>query len=535
MNDKIQDYIVYIDNISKSFLNGKIKANQNITLKVKQNEVYALMGENGAGKSTIMSILFGIYKQDSGKIYIRGKEVDFKFANDAHKEKIGMVHQHFKLVEEFTVLENIILGNEICKEDLPIKNFIIDKKKSNKKIEALIKKYKLDINLNDKVKKLNVSQKQKVEILKLLFLDSEILIFDEPTAILSKSEITQFLEMIKNFKKEGKTIILITHKLKEVFEVAERGAIIRKGKLVEEVDIKNMDAKKISSLMVGKEINEVKNKSKKEFGEVILSVKDLVIEENKTISFDVKAGEIFSIAGVSGNGQTDLISLITGLEKPKKGQVFIRDVETKSLIETSKMDINKKYRIGLSFVPEDRQKHGLFLDSSIAYNCVINRFNEYIGDKKVKFYITIPFLPFLKFINWNAISHTAIKLVKKYNVAGASSIHDSAGNLSGGNQQKIIIGRELSKQSNLIILFQPTRGLDIGAIQMLHEYILKAKEKGKAILLVSYELSEIYSLSDTISVISKNSLVSQGSVEEMNIDKVGQLMTTSTFGVENEK
>ncbi|MGL5246410.1 MAG: ABC transporter ATP-binding protein [Mycoplasmoidaceae bacterium] len=535
MNENIKDYIVYIDDISKSFLDGKIKANQHITLRVKKNEVYALMGENGAGKSTIMSILFGIYRQDSGKIYIRGKEVDFHYANDAHKEKIGMVHQHFKLVDEFTVLENVILGNEICNDKLPIKNFIMDKKKSKEKIQDLINKYNLNINVNDKIKKLNVSQKQKVEILKLLFLDSEILIFDEPTAILSKNEISQFLEMIKNFKKEGKTVILITHKLKEVFEVAERGAIIKKGKLVEEVDIKKMDAKKISSLMVGKEISEVKNKSTKNFGEVVLSVKDLMLEENKTISFDIRAGEIFSIAGVSGNGQTDLISLITGLEKPKKGQVFIKDVETNTLIETSKMSINKKYKVGLGFVPEDRQKHGLFLKSSIATNCVTNRYNEYASDKKDRFYKTIPFLPFIKFINLNAISYNALHLIKKYNVFGGSSIHDSAGNLSGGNQQKIIIGRELSKKSHLLILFQPTRGLDIGAIQMFHEYILEAKEKGKAILLISYELSEIYALSDTISVISKNNLVSQGSVEEMNIDKVGQLMTTSTFGVENEK
>ncbi len=544
--ENYNDYIVYIDKLSKSFLSGKIKANEDITLKIKKNDVYALMGENGAGKSTLMSMLFGIYKPDSGQIYIRGKKVNFKYAYDAHKENIGMVHQHFKLVDDFTVHENIILGNEFSNDKLPIKNIFIDKKKSKEKINNLIEKYNLKIDINKKVKTLNVSEKQKVEILKLLFLDSEILIFDEPTAILSKDEIKNFLIMIKNFKKEGKTIILITHKIDEVFEVANRGGIIRKGKTISEFDIKSMNEKKISSLMVGREVKKVINKNEDKFGEVVLSVKDLSINGSEKFSFDIREGEIFSIAGISDNGQTELADLISGMSKPsneknekenQKTKILIKGIDKKnknieSLIDTTNMSIGKKYKVGMGFVPEDRQKHGLILEDSISYNFALNKFNTNYDSSFLYEFPAMPFmLKILKIINWKKIDSKALELVKEFDVQGVSSITDNVGGLSGGNQQKVIIGREMTKNSKLLILFQPTRGLDIGSIEMIHKKIIKEKEKGKAILLISYELSEIFNLSDTIAVMSENKIIKIAPAKKLSIEKVGELMTFSHKGV----
>ncbi|MGL4647289.1 MAG: ATP-binding cassette domain-containing protein, partial [Mycoplasmoidaceae bacterium] len=372
------------------------------------------------------------------------------------------------------------------------------------------------------------------EILKILFFDSEILIFDEPTAILSQYEIKNFLKMVKNFKAEGKTIIFISHKLDEVFEVADRGAVIRKGEFIEEFDIKSITPKKISSLMVGREIKELVNKHDSKFGEVVLDVKDLTIDD-KSISFQVKRGEVFAIAGISGNGQSELAMLVTGILKPKNGTVHILNSNQKlqgNLVDTTKYSLAKKYDVGLGFVPEDRQKYGLILEESIAFNSVLNRLTE--SDNKNQFYKGFPFLSVFKFMNWKAINHNALNIVKNFDVQGYSSITDEAGVLSGGNQQKVIVGREMVKDANLIVLYQPTRGLDIGSIELIHQKIIDAKKAGKAILLFSYELSEIFALADTIGVMNRKEIVEIAPAKSLTIQKVGELMTISKKGVSNE-
>lgn len=574
MNIENNKIAVKLENISKSFLDGKVKANQNINIEVIHNEVHALIGENGAGKSTLMSILFGIYEQDEGNIYINGEKVKFQSAKDAQKYRIGMVHQHFKLVDNYSVLQNVILGSE------PVisKSFtFINKKQAINKLNELIKKYSFNLNIYDKVQNLTVGQQQKVEILKLLYRDSDILIFDEPTAVLSDDEIKSFLEMIKDFKKSGKTIIIITHKLNEIKEVADNCTVIRHGKVVDKFSIKDTSIEKMAEAMVGRSLKNISNESSIDFenNETIVEIKNLPLalmsnpsvkfSKNKiisdlyakiriserinkvkewwykllvsmkfdklmylkkpeeldfslpTINLKIRAGEILAIAGVEGNGQSQLVEYVSGLRKSPENTIIYN---TK---DSSFKSIKWRYKFGgLSFVPEDRHKHGLFLDDSIMFNSVSNQ----MYDKNYNTY---------GFIATNSIKNHALNVINEFDVRGVGSIDDSVRGLSGGNQQKLIIGREINKNSKFIIFTQPTRGLDVGAIEYIHSRILQAKEEGKAILLVSYELDEILALADTIAVMSKNQIVGIGSRKEMTRNKIGLLMVHgSSSNLNNE-
>lgn len=574
MNIENNKIAVKLENISKSFLDGKVKANQNINIEVIHNEVHALIGENGAGKSTLMSILFGIYEQDEGNIYINGEKVKFQSAKDAQKYRIGMVHQHFKLVDNYSVLQNVILGSE------PVisKSFtFINKKQAINKLNELIKKYSFNLNIYDKVQNLTVGQQQKVEILKLLYRDSDILIFDEPTAVLSDDEIKSFLEMIKDFKKSGKTIIIITHKLNEIKEVADNCTVIRHGKVVDKFSIKDTSIEKMAEAMVGRSLKNISNESSIDFenNETIVEIKNLPLalmsnpsvkfSKNKiisdlyakiriserinkvkewwykllvsmkfdklmylkkpeeldfslpTINLKIRAGEILAIAGVEGNGQSQLVEYVSGLRKSPENTIIYN---TK---DSSFKSIKWRYKFGgLSFVPEDRHKHGLFLDDSIMFNSVSNQ----MYDKNYNTY---------GFIATNSIKNHALNVINEFDVRGVGSIDDSVRGLSGGNQQKLIIGREINKNSKFIIFTQPTRGLDVGAIEYIHSRILQAKEEGKAILLVSYELDEILALADTIAVMSKNQIVGIGSRKEMTRNKIGLLMAHgSSSNLNNE-
>lgn len=537
MNNKLtnQNYAIEMINITKTFLNGKVVANDNVNLKVKKNEIHTIIGENGAGKSTLMSILFGVYSPDSGEIKINGRQVNFESASDATDAGLGMVHQHFKLIDEFTVWENVILGVEGVG-----RLSIIKQKDVKDKIQELIDKYNFKLNINKKVKELSVGQQQKIEILKLLYRNVDILIFDEPTAVLSEDEIKSFLEMILDFKKQGKTIIIITHKLNEIKSVADYGTVIRKGKYIDSFSIKNKSIDEIAELMVGHKLSTIFNKNyqlnptspkklivnnldvyklwKSNIDELTIfdKWKKLFSKENKNfiqmngqnnlINFSIRAGEIFAIAGVEGNGQSELALMIAGLLPTNKASIILDGQDI------TKFNINKRIKSGISSIPEDRHKHGLVLDLPITKNTVLDQLNN---PKFNKF----------GFLNNNAINKYAIDIIKKYDVRGTSRGTTSARLLSGGNQQKLIIGREMEKEHELLILVQPTRGMDLGAINFIHEQILKEKENKKAILLISYELDEILTLADTIAVMQNGKFLKIDSAKNMNKAIIGQLMT----------
>lgn len=534
MNKNINsEYAIEMIDVTKTFLNKKVIANDNVCLRVKQNEVHAIIGENGAGKSTLMSMLFGIYAPDSGTIKINGEQVNFSSAKDADRYKLGMVHQHFKLVDEFTVLENIILGAEDAKilEIIPIN-------KIKKKLNALIELYDFKLNLNKKVKELTVGQQQKTEILKLLYRDSNILIFDEPTAVLSQDEISNFLKMIKKFQEEGKTIIIISHKLNEIREVANRATVIRRGKYISDFNVSDKSIEEIAEMMVGKKIvpviNQYKDLSK---NEVMLEVSNLDISKmwkktnnsknilekikckfnkenvnsiskihnNEKVNFKIHKGEIFAIAGVEGNGQSELALSLCGMLSNGKASVKLNGVEL------NKLSVSKRIKYGISSVPEDRHKHGLVLDMPVAKNAILDQ----VSNK-----------PYSKFgiLNSFAINKHAADIIKKYDVRGTTRGTTAARLLSGGNQQKLIIGREMEKEHELLILVQPTRGMDLGAINFVHEQILNEKKAGKSILLISYELDEILSLADTIAVMQNGKFLAVDIAPNMTKQRIGQLM-----------
>lgn len=530
MNNNNQYAIEMID-VTKTFLNKKVIANDKVCLRVKQNEVHAIIGENGAGKSTLMSMLFGIYAPDSGVIKINGEQVNFSSAKDADRYKLGMVHQHFKLVDEFTVLENIILGCEEAK----ILN-VIPINKIKQKLNKLIETYDFKLNLNKKVKELTVGQQQKTEILKLLYRDSNILIFDEPTAVLSQDEIASFLKMIKKFQQEGKTVIIISHKLNEIREVANRATVIRRGKYISDFDVQNKSVEEIAEMMVGKKIVPVMNEYKDiSNNPVALSVQNLDIyklwkksnsskriinllknklqnndnnkqdSKNEKLNFQIRKGEIYAIAGVEGNGQSELALALCGMLPNGKASIVLNGNEL------NKLSINKRIKYGISSVPEDRHKHGLVLDMPISKNAVLDQISQ---------------KPFSKygFLNSFSIYKQTTDIIQKYDVRGTTRGTTAARLLSGGNQQKLIIGREMEKDHDLLILVQPTRGMDLGAINFIHEQILNEKKLGKSILLISYELDEILSLADTIAVMQNGKFLDVDIAPKMTKQRIGQLM-----------
>jgi ABC-type uncharacterized transport system ATPase subunit len=497
------EYVVEMRGIRKEF--EGIIANDEITLAIKQGEIHALLGENGAGKSTLMSILFGLYQPDRGSIFVRGQEVHINNPNIAYELGIGMVHQHFKLVHNFTITENIILGQE------PNKFGVVNTVSAAKRIKDLSIRYGLNVDPDAKIEDVSVGMQQRVEILKMLYRNAEVLIFDEPTAVLTPQEILELMKIMKNLVAEGKSIILITHKLKEIKAVADRCTVIRRGQYVGTVDVVATSEKQMAEMMVGRQISFKVAKEMREPGAVLLKIENLTVMNNtkvaalKNFSLGLHAGEIVGVAGVDGNGQTELVEAITGLRKAESGSVWL------SGIEITHMTIKQRIDAGLAHVPEDRQKHGLVLDYSIEDNLVL----EIYGRE-----------PFSKnsLLNRSAIRQYAEQIMKHFDVRSAQGPVTRARSLSGGNQQKAIIGREISLNPKVLIAVQPTRGLDVGSIEYIHKRLVAQRDAGYAVLLVSLELDEILNLSDRIAVVSNGELIGLVNADETNEIKIGLMM-----------
>ena len=508
------DYIIEMLNIRKEF--PGIVANDNITLQLRRGEIHALLGENGAGKSTLMSVLFGLYQPEEGIIKKNGEVVKINNPNDATALNIGMVHQHFKLVDVFTVLENIILGAEDTKLGF------LQKKAARQKVREISEKYKLHVDLDAKIEDISVGMQQRTEILKMLYRDNEILIFDEPTAVLTPQEIDELMEIMRGFAKEGKSILFITHKLNEIMAVADRCTVLRKGKYVGTVNIADTNKQELSNMMVGRPVQLQVEKGDANPGEVVLDVQGLTVPSKlhknnavKDVSFQVRGGEIVCIAGIDGNGQTELVYGLTGLEKASKGKITLCDQDI------SKCSIHKRNAAGISHIPEDRHKHGLVLDDTLENNIVLQRFNEKTFQK-------------LGFINKAAVREYADKIIGQYDVRSGQGAVTLARSMSGGNQQKAIIGREIDRENPLLIAVQPTRGLDVGAIEYIHSQLVAQRDEGKAILLVSLELDEVMNLSDRILVMYEGEIVGELDPKTTTVQELGLYMAGAKRNTKGE-
>ncbi len=513
-----EEYIIEMLNITKRF--PGIVANDNITLQLKKGEIHALLGENGAGKSTLMSVLFGLYQPEEGEIHKNGKKVEIRNPNDATALGIGMVHQHFKLVEVFTVLDNIILGSETCK------NGFVDRKSAREKIINLSQKYGLAVDPDAKIEDITVGMQQRVEILKMLYRDNEILIFDEPTAVLTPQEIKELMQIMKNLAAEGKSILFITHKLNEIMEVSDRCSVLCKGRYIGTVEIANTSKEELSRMMVGRDVKFTVDKAPAQPGEVILDVQNLSVESHlhkklavNNVSLQVRAGEIVCIAGIDGNGQSEFIQGLTGLEKlaPHANSKI-----TLGGVDITKKSIRERSKAGMSHVPEDRHKHGLVLDYTLEQNIVLQRYWEPQFQKN-------------QFIKTKEVSAYSQMLIDKYDVRSGQGNKTIARAMSGGNQQKAIVGRELDKEHSLLIAVQPTRGLDVGAIEYLHKAIIADRDAGKAVLLVSYELEEVLNLSDRILVMYEGEIVGELDPKQTTPEELGLYMAGAKREVKNEK
>ena len=504
----MEDYIVEMRHITKRF--PGIIANDDVSIGIRKGEVYALLGENGAGKSTLMSMLFGMYEPDLGEIYIKGEKVAFRSSNDATARNIGMVHQHFKLVDNYTIAENIVLGVEPMTKKFGLFP-CVDMKKANRDIAALSREYGLEVEPTDRIQDVQVSVRQRVEILKMLYRKAEIMIFDEPTAVLTPQEIEFLLKIIDSLRSAGKTIILITHKIEEIKQIADRCAILCRGRLVDVLDVKTASVQEMANMMVGREVDFNPHKSPARFGKTILEVKNLTVKnENhfpvvKDVSFSIRAGEIFAIAGVSGNGQTEIADAITGLIRTASGSIWL---DGKEITADS---IRARMQAGISYIPEDRQNTGVALDFLLGENLALRRYYKN---------------PYAKggILNFDEIRRNAEDLIERYDIRSGQGPKTVVRSMSGGNQQKAIVGREIEEHSRLIIFVQPTRGLDIGAIENIHRQILEERERGAAILLISLELDEIMELADTIGVIFSGELLKTAPAETMSSHDVGRYM-----------
>ena len=527
------NYAIEMLHITKEF--PGIKANDDVTIQLKKGEIHALLGENGARKSTSMSILFGLYQPDSGIIKKDGKEVKITDPNVATSLHIGMVHQHFKLVEVYSVLDNIILGDEPIREyNFSAKNKVlngflkgfsktmtflnkhifkvIDRKKAYEQVVKLSNQYGLFIEPNAKVQDITVGMQQRVEILKMLYRENDVLIFDEPTAVLTPQEISELMEIMKKLASEGKSILFITHKLNEIKEVADRCTVLRKGRCIGTVDVANVTKEELSEMMVGRKVQLIVDKTEAKPKDVVLKVENLVMIDklHKTnavnnVSFDVRKGEIVCIAGIDGNGQTDLVYGITGLEPIKSGKVYLNNVDITNL------SIRKRNKVGLAHIPEDRHRHGLVLDYSLEQNLVLQ---NYFEDRFQK-------AGFIKFKN---IRKYADDLIEKFDIRSGQGSITVARSMSGGNQQKAIVAREIDRNTDLLIAVQPTRGLDVGAIENIHSRLVELRDADKAVLLVSLELDEVMSLSDRILVMHKGEIVGEFNPKEVTAQELGLYM-----------
>ena len=498
------EYIIEMLNIRKEF--PGIVANDNITLQLRKGEIHALLGENGAGKSTLMSVLFGLYQPEAGEIRKNGEVVKIDNPNDATALNIGMVHQHFKLVDVFTVLDNIVLGAEDTKWGF------LQKKQARAKVQALSEKYGLQVDLDAKVEDISVGMQQRTEILKMLYRDNEILIFDEPTAVLTPQEIDELMEIMRGFKKEGKSILFITHKLNEIMAVADRCTVLRKGKYIGTVDIADTNKQELSNMMVGRPVQLQVQKQDATPGDTILSVRGLTVPSKTSkknavnnVSFDVRSGEIVCIAGIDGNGQTELVYGLSGLEKASAGQITLcgKDI--------SRASIHNRNHSGMSHIPEDRHKHGLVLDDTLENNIVLQSFNEPRFQKN-------------GFIKRAAIREYAEKIIGEYDVRSGQGPITITRSMSGGNQQKAIIAREIEKDPKLLIAVQPTRGMDVGAIEYAHKQIVAQRDAGKAVLLVSLELDEVMTVSDRILVMYEGEIVGELDPKKTTVEELGLYM-----------
>ncbi len=495
--------IIEMLHITKEF--PGIIANDDITLQLRRGEIHALLGENGAGKSTLMSVLFGLYQPEKGVIKKNGQEVKINDPNDATALGIGMVHQHFKLIDVFTVLDNIILGAETTKAGF------LQKKEARKKVEALSERYGLKVDLDAKVEDITVGMQQRVEILKMLYRDNEILIFDEPTAVLTPQEIDELMDTMREFAKEGKSILFISHKLNEIMAVADRVTVLRKGKYIGTVDTKDTDKQSLSNMMVGRPVQLEVTKTPAQPGEAILELKDFTVPSKahkknavNNVSFQARSGEILCIAGIDGNGQTELVYGLTGLEKSSGGTVTLcgEDISHASI---------RRRGEHMSHIPEDRHKHGLVLDFTLEQNMVLQRFRE-------------PQFQHMGFIDQKAVREYAEKLIEQYDVRSGQGPITRARSMSGGNQQKAIIAREVDREKPLIVAVQPTRGLDVGAIEYIHSQLVSERDKGKAVLLISLELDEVMSLSDRILVMYEGEIVGELDPKQTTVQELGLYM-----------
>ena len=498
-----QAYAIEMLNITKRF--PGIIANDNITLQLKKGEIHALLGENGAGKSTLMSVLFGLYQPEEGEIHKDGKKVEINNPNDANDLGIGMVHQHFKLVECFSVLDNIILGVETTKGGF------LQKDEARKKVVALSEKYGLFVDPDALIEDITVGMQQRTEILKMLYRD-----IDEPTAVLTPQEIKELMEIMKNLAAEGKSILFITHKLAEIMQAADRCSVLRKGKYIGTVDVKDTTPEKLSAMMVGRDVNFVVEKKDAEPGEVVLDIQGMTVASKhhkknavNNVSLQVHRGEIVCIAGIDGNGQTEFVYGLSGLEPLSSGTITMNGADI------THMPIRKRLTAGMSHIPEDRHKHGLVLDYSLEDNIVLQRYFE------------PQFTNGAGFLKRKEIREYANRLIEQYDVRSGQGAVTKARSMSGGNQQKAIIAREIDKNPELLIAVQPTRGLDVGAIEYIHKQLVAQRDAGKGVLLISLELDEVMNVSDRILVMYEGEIVGEFDPKEVTVEELGLYMAGS--------
>jgi len=498
-------YIIEMRNITKEF--PGIIANDDITLQLKKGEIHALLGENGAGKSTLMSVLFGLYKQERGDIYKSDKKVSISGPNDATRYGIGMVHQHFKLVHNFTVLENIVLGVETTRAK------ILRMDEARTRVIELSERYGLAVDPDAYISDITVGMQQRVEILKMLYRENEILIFDEPTAVLTPQEIDELMNIMKELIAEGKSILFITHKLDEIKRVADRCTVLRRGKSVGTVDVKSTDVETLSEMMVGRKVSMMVDKPEVELGDVVMEVRNLTVYSkvhNKTVvnnvSFNVRAGEIVCVAGIDGNGQSELVYAVTGIQPANSGEVKLNGTDI------ANMPIRKRTEAGMAHIPEDRHRHGLVLDYNLAYNLVLEKYHTQQFQKA-------------GFLRLNEIYNYSEMLIEKFDIRSGEGSHTPTRSLSGGNQQKAIIARELDLKPSLLVAVQPTRGLDVGAIEYIHSQIVKARTDGAGVLLISLELDEVMNVSDRILVMFEGEIVADVDPKQTTFAELGLYMS----------
>lgn len=501
------DYVIEMLHITKDF--PGIRANDDVTLQLKRGEIHALLGENGAGKSTLMSILFGMYEAEKGVIKKNGQEITIHDPNDANRYGIGMVHQHFKLVHNFTVLENIVLGVETTRHG------VMRVDEARRKVVKLSEQYGLRVDPDARISDITVGMQQRVEILKMLYRDNEILIFDEPTAVLTPQEITELMRIMRNLTQEGKSILFITHKLNEIKEVADRCTVLRKGRCIGTVEVADTTKEEMSEMMVGRKVEFVIDKTPARPGRDALVIEGLTVRARQhhkplvsDVSLSVREGEIVCVAGIDGNGQSELALAIAGLMPVDDGRILLGDQDITNL------SIRERNDSGLSHIPEDRHKHGLVLDYNLAENLVLKSYHK-------------PKFQRHGFLRFDEMYQYADELIARFDIRSGQGAHTMARSMSGGNQQKAIVAREISERPDVLIAVQPTRGLDIGAIEYIHQQLVAARDEGKAVLLISLELDEVMNLSDRILVIYEGEIVADVSAKDTTVQELGLYMAGS--------